>query len=346
MEGIEVHYLPIAYKNRFGFYKRSRSFINYIIQSVRVAKTLKGIDVCYAMSVPLTIGLAAIWLKKLHKIPYIFEVGDLWPDAPIQIGVIKNYFFKQALYSLEKTIYEQAQSVVALSPMIKDAIVKKAPGTNVHLIPNMADTEFYMPEAKNPVLENKFGVTSKFVVSYIGAIGYANGLDYFLECARNCQKASLPVHFMLCGDGGMAKRLQQSAKTIQLNNLTFIPFTNRNGVKELLNVTDASFISYKPLAVLETGSPNKYFDGLAAGKLIVINFGGWIKDEIEKYSCGFYSDSKHPTDFTQKIQVYLNNPALLKQSQQASRKLAEEKYSRLKLSEAFSTIFRNLHRSI
>jgi glycosyltransferase involved in cell wall biosynthesis len=148
----------------------------------------------------------------------------------------------------------------------------------------------------------------------------------------------LPVHFIVCGDGGMAKRLQQSAKTIQLNNLTFIPFTNRDGVKEVLNVTDASFICYKPLPVLETGSPNKYFDGLAAGKLIVINFGGWIKDEIENYSC----DSKHPTDFTHKIQVYLDNVSLLKQSQQASRKLAEEKYSRLKLSEAFSAIFRNI----
>lgn len=342
IEGIEVHYLPIAYENRFGFYKRSESFINYIIKSIRVAKRLKGVDVCYAMSVPLTIGLAAIWLKKLHKIPYIFEVGDLWPDAPVQIGVIKNYFFKQALYSLEKTIYEQAQSVVALSPMIKDAVVKKAPGTTVHLIPNMADTEFYFPESKNPVLEDKFGVRNKFVVSYIGAIGYANGLDYFLECARNCQKASLPIHFFLCGDGGMAKRLQQSAKTIQLTNLSFIPFTNRDGVKELLNVTDASFICYKPLPVLETGSPNKYFDGLAAGKLIVVNFGGWIKDEIEKYSCGFYCDSKQPTDFTQKIQVYINNPGQLKQSQLASRKLAEEKYSRVNLSEAFSAIFRYL----
>jgi glycosyltransferase involved in cell wall biosynthesis len=206
----------------------------------------------------------------------------------------------------------------------------------------MADTEFYFPESKNPVLEDKFGVSNKFVVSYIGAIGYANGLDYFLECARNCQKASLPIHFFLCGDGGMAKRLQQSAKTIQLNNLSFIPFTNRDGVKELLNVTDASFICYKPLPVLETGSPNKYFDGLAAGKLIVVNFGGWIKDEIEKYSCGFYSDSKQPTDFTQKIQVYINNPGQLKQSQLASRKLAEEKYSRVNLSEAFSAIFRNL----
>ncbi|SKC75788.1 glycosyltransferase family 4 protein [Ohtaekwangia koreensis] len=341
IEGIEVHYLPIPYQNQFGFYKRSVSFLKYIMQSVRVAGTIKDVDLCYAISVPLTIGLAALWIKKRFKIPYIFEVGDLWPDAPIQIGVIKNYFLKQSLYSLEKYIYEEANSVVALSPMIKAAIEKKSSGKKVHLITNMADTDFYYPESKDPALEAKYSVQGKFVVSYIGAIGYANGLDYFLECARNCQKASLPVHFLLCGDGGMANRLRESTARIQLSNLTFVPFTNRDGVKELMNITDASFICYRPLPILETGSPNKYFDGLAAGKLIVVNFGGWIKEEIEKYSCGFYSDPKHPTAFVQKIQVYIADKKLLKQSQQASRLLAEEKYSRTKLSNEFASILKS-----
>jgi glycosyltransferase involved in cell wall biosynthesis len=341
IEGIEVHYLPIAYQNQFGFYKRSVSFLKYIMQSVRVAGTLKDVDLCYAISVPLTIGLAALWIKKRFKIPYIFEVGDLWPDAPIQIGVIKNYFLKQSLYSLEKYIYDEANSVVALSSMIKAAIEKKSPGKKVHLITNMADTDFYCPESKDPALEAKYSVQGKLVVSYIGAVGYANGLDYFLECARNCQKASLPVHFLLCGDGGMANRLRESTARIQLSNLTFVPFTNRDGVKELMNITDASFICYRPLPILETGSPNKYFDGLAAGKLIIVNFGGWIKEEIEKYSCGFYSDPKHPAAFVQKIQVYIADKSLLKQSQQASRLLAEEKYSRKKLSNEFASILKS-----
>ena len=339
VDGIEVHYLPIAYENRFGFYKRSFSFLKYIFQSVSLAGKFKDIDVCYAISVPLTIGLAALWIRSRFGIRYIFEVGDLWPDAPIQIGVIKNYFFKQFLYSLERTIYQQADSVVALSPMIKDAIEKRAPGKKVHLIPNMADTDFYFPEIKDTRLEEKYSVQGKFVVSYIGAVGYANGLDYFLECARNAQKASLPIHFFLCGEGGMASRLQQSARKIQLNNFTFVPFTNRDGVRELMNITDASFICYKPLPVLETGSPNKYFDGLAAGKLIVVNFGGWIKEEIEQRGCGIYSDPKYPTDFTKKIQPYIYDAALLQQAQQKSRSLAEEKYSRKKLGELFTGIF-------
>lgn len=110
-EGIEIHYLPIAYDNRFGFWKRTISFLRYAWGSARLANKFADVKVCYAISVPLTVGLAARIIKLRYKIPYIFEVGDLWPDAPIQMGFVRNYFFKHILYQLEKSIYRGAQSI-------------------------------------------------------------------------------------------------------------------------------------------------------------------------------------------------------------------------------------------
>ena len=152
IEGIEIHYLPVAYHNRFGFWKRSKSFLHYNFGAVRLAGKIQGIKLCYAISVPLTIGLAAFWIKRKYGIKYFFEVGDLWPEAPIQMGFVKNYFFKKSLYSLEKFIYDHADAVVGLSPMIKAAVEKKVPGKPVHLIPNMADTDFYKPVEKDAAL--------------------------------------------------------------------------------------------------------------------------------------------------------------------------------------------------
>ena len=338
-EGIEVHYLPIAYDNRFGFLARSNSFIRYIREANRLAGKFRDAEVCYAISVPLTIGIVAMRMKRKYHIPYIFEVGDLWPDAPIAMGYIKNYFFRQSLYRLEKKIYEEAQSIVALSSSIRSSIERKVQGKKIHVIPNMADTDFYQPEAKLAVLETKFQVTGKFVVSYIGALGAANGLDYLLECAHMCRKAKLPIHFLICGDGALKERLKRDADQLTLLNLTFIDFANRDGVKEVLNVTDSCFICYKNLPVLETGSPNKFFDGLAAGKLSIINFGGWIKAEIESAGCGIYVDPRNPEDFLIRIQPFLFDEALLKQFQQAARKLGEEKFSRKRLSDDFAHLF-------
>ena len=106
-----------------------------------------------------------------------------------------------------------------------------------------------------------------------------------------------------------------------------------------MNVTDASFTCYKPVPILETGSPNKFFDGLAGGKLIVVNFEGWIKEEIEHHRCGIFVDSRHPTDFVKKIAPFVSDTKLLNEYKAASRRLAEEKYSRKILSDAFSKLF-------
>ena len=91
---------------------------------------------------------------------------------------------------------------------------------------------------------------------------------------------------------------------------------------------------------METGSPNKYFDGLAAGKLIIVNFGGWIKSEIENAQCGIYADSRNPTDLVTKIEPFLSDTTRLKQHQQASRLLAESRYARKILGEKFANILR------
>jgi len=339
LEGIEVLHLPIAYENAFGFAKRSLSFLIYVWKSVRLAKKIQGVNICYAISTPLTVGIAAMRLKRKMNLPYVFEVGDLWPDAPVQMGFIKNHFFASMLYRLEKRVYEKADSIVALSTSIKNAIERKGVPNRIHLIPNFADCAFYKPEIKEPSLEEKYSVKDKLVVAYIGAFGVANGLDYFIECANASRKAELPIHFILCGEGAMLEHLKSSAQKLNLRNISITGFVDRNTVKEIMNITDAAFVCYKNVPILETGSPNKYFDALASGKLIVTNFGGWIKTEIEEFSCGFSVDPRHPTDFVKKIRPWIRDEKKLRAFQQNARKLAEEKYDRQILSSQFADIF-------
>lgn len=342
IEGIEVHYLPVAYDNSFGFYTRSWSFVRFNMGAIRLASKFRDFTVCYAISVPLTIGLAARWISMRLGMPYVFEVGDLWPDAPIQMGYVNNYFFKHMLLALEKSIYRHARFIVALSPAIQAAIEKKVPEKTVYMVPNMSDTDFYKPVAKDSALENKFRVTGKWVVSYIGAVGVANGLDYFLECANASRKAGLPIQFILCGAGAVLGTLKQLAASMGLQNISFVDFLDREGTREVMNVTDAVFVSYKNVPILETGSPNKFFDGLAAGKLIVINFSGWVRKEVEQARCGIYVDPLQPLDFVKKISPFLQDASQLKSFQENARQLAERKFSRTIITETFAGLFSKL----
>ena len=335
VDGISVQYVPVSYDNRFSFTKRVISFFRFVRQAVRIARRHRDADLCYAISTPLTTGLAAMFIRKYYGVPYIFEVGDLWPDAPVQMGFIKNSLLKRSLYWMEKAIYKNATSIVALSQPIREAIMRKASAKTVYVLPNMADTDFYHPAKKTTALEEKFGVRGKFVVSYVGALGVANGLRYFVECAAASQREGLPIHVILCGDGAMENDLKAYANSLQLSNLSFIPFQDREGVRDVMHVTDANFICYQTVDILETGSPNKYFDGLAAGKLTVVNFGGWVREEIEREKCGVYADPKEATAFVKAIRPFIGDARLLNAYQQAGRKLAERKYSRRILGEMF-----------
>ncbi len=329
-EGIEVHYLPVPYENAFGFYKRINSFISFLRLASKFALAQQGIDRCYTMSTPLTVGLVGVWLKWRRGIPFVFEVGDLWPEAPIQLGFINNPLLKYLLFRLEKLIYRQSHAIVALSVPMKKIIEQKVPQKIVYLLPNMADLDFFVPETKSPELEKKYSVENRFVVSYIGSIGYANGLEFLLDCARILESHALPVTLLICGEGAVLPALKSTTQKLGIKNVIFVPFTNRDGVKEVMNITDAAFISYRPKAVLETGSPNKYFDALGAGKLIITNFDGWIRSEIEQNACGFAIDYTRPQDLTSKLQPLLQNKALLQKMRMNAHALSQQ-YSRKKL---------------
>lgn len=336
VEGIDVHYLSIPYDNSYGFYPRGLAYIRYAIQAYRIASRIAAVDICYAISVPLTVGVPALWLKSFKNIPYVFEVGDLWPDAPIELGFVKNPLLKWLLLRLEKTIYNRAKSIVALSEAIRERIATKTPGKNIAVIPNMADTEYFKSANTSPA---KFGTTSPFIISYIGAVGFANGLDHLLECARACQKSSLPVRFVICGEGAFTKNLKAIKTQLKIDNLSFIEFQTRDGVKKLLDETHAIFVSYRPFPILETGSPNKYFDGLAAGKLVIVNFGGWIRKEVESNSCGVYVNTQRPHEIVDVLSPFLNDAELLRTYQSNARHLALKKYSREILGLQFARIF-------
>lgn len=342
IEGISIHRLPVQYSNYFGFWKRIFSFARFVMLCAVHAHKFKQHHVCYAISTPLTIGLAARWLKWRHNIPYIFEVGDLWPDVPIELNVIENGLLKNLLWRLEKKNYRSAMSVVALSPAIQSAIEKKAPGIPVHMIPNMADTDYFQSTSKPTELEKKFNVKGKLVVAYFGAMGFANGLENLLQAIKTCKE--LPVHFLFAGDGVERTNLEQLAEQLQLNNVSFLGFQTRESIRELMQVTDVVLVSFRPAKILETGSPNKLFDGLAAGKLIAINFSGWLREVIESSSCGLYVDPSQPDALAHALKKLLgsNNLPLY---QRNARALAEEKYSRQALCQQWLDVLEQKNRA-
>ncbi|MDA0195552.1 MAG: glycosyltransferase family 4 protein [Bacteroidetes bacterium] len=322
IDGITVHYLPVYYDNHLGFFQRVISFLKFIYKANKLALRIQGIDLVYAMTTPLTVGLLALNIKRKRKIPFYLEVGDLWPEAPVQMGIIRNPVIKLLVYQLERKIYQESEKIIALSSGIRNYIEKIVPGKKVYVIPNMSDVDFFKPS------DSTREHLGKFVISYFGAAGKANHLEYLLEVASLCQNHLPQVYFRIMAYGSELKRLQHLAVQTSIDNLKFIPYGSKVDVKALLHASDAVYVSFANYDVLNTGSPNKFFDGLAAGKLMIINFEGWLKDIIEAHQCGFTYNPEYPEEFIEQLSLFLSDKELLIKSQNNSRDIAEKYYSK------------------
>ena len=328
IDNIKVHYLPIYYDNNQNSWGRTVSFLKFMRAALKKAAEIKNVDLVYATSTPLTIGWIALRIKKRLGLPYIFEVRDLWPEAPFQLGFIKNPILKSFLKRLEHKVYKEARSIIALSPGIQSLILEENPNLKVEVVPNMSDIDFFGKESKKGELEELFGVKDRFVISYFGAIGLSNHLEYMLAVANACKKAHLPVEFLIIGQGSQVEHLKYLARQFELTNLRFLEFQNKYNLKRILNVTDAAYVSFASKPILETNSPNKFFDALASGKLIITNTKGWVKEICEKYKCGFYYDPHHPEQFVEKLKGFIDNQNQLNTYQNSARQVGENYFSR------------------
>ena len=319
IEGIKVHYLPISYSNHLSFYKRIIAFVRFIFKSIRTAHQIKAYNLCYVMTTPLSTGVIALYIKYVRKVPYIFEVGDLWPSVPIDMGIIQNRFLKKIFFSFEKWVYRKAKALVALSPDIADYIRSIVPKKQIVCIPNIADTHYFEPNLTK---------TSTFRIGYFGTAGIANRLTYLLAAAKEAQKQSVDIHFDIMAEGADLTNIMRKKEEMKLDNISFHEYGGKEKVKEQLKLCDAIYVSFANTPVLATGSPNKFFDGLSAGKLIIINFEGWIKKIIEKHACGISYEPNDPSSFIQRMRPFLQNNDLLVDYQKNARKLAESNYSK------------------
>ena len=138
-----------------------------------------------------------------------------------------------------------------------------------------------------------------------------NALEYFLDLVKVSEDHKMNIRFLLIGDGAKLESLKKLAEYRKLNTIEFLPHMDKYNLKEYLSIIDAAYISFTNNPVMELNSPNKFFDALASGKLVITNTRGWISNLIAKNECGFYMDPDNPEEFASKIKPFLNKHKFL-----------------------------------
>lgn len=344
--GIDVLYVKNEYSNYMPAYKKVYSFVSFIVSAIRVAKKEKDIDLVYASSTPLTVGYVAMRLKKTKKWKYVFEVRDLWPEFPIQIGAIKNKVLIKYLRGLERRIYQNSEFVIALSPGMRDGVVAAGmPINKTAMIPNMSKPDKFFPHTPNPEVVKEFDLDlNKFNVVHFGSMGRANGLEYIVEAARILQERGVEdVSFWFMGRGATEPVCRNLVEKYGLRNVRFLGFHKMSIVSEIVNCSSASITTFRNLPILATNSPNKLFDSLSAGKPIIVNSAGWTKSMVEEGDCGFFVNPDDPTVLADKIIEVKDDKALLQLWGENARKLSLEEFDKDLLTARVADVLENVY---
>ena len=331
VDGIKVLYLNVPYSNNLSIFARIKSFLSFMFMSSYYLLKEKNVDAVFATSTPLTVGFPALIGKWFKGIPYTFEVRDLWPEVPIQMGALKNKLLIKLAVGFEKTIYKNASHIIALSPGMEKGVLKFITDrTKVSMIPNMSKIDEFFPRPVSDQQKTNLGLNpQKFNCIHFGAMGRANGLEHLFEAAKYAKDNNITtIDFVFLGEGVLFETFKKYVQDNALDNVKFLGTKALIEVSEIVNACDVSLVSFANIDILKTNSPNKLFDSLSAGKPIIVNSAGWTKTMVEDNNCGFYADITSPQQLVEKIQVLQKDIDLYNTFSINSRQLAETKYDK------------------
>ncbi|WP_180170384.1 glycosyltransferase family 4 protein [Acinetobacter sp. YH12027] len=341
--GINVHWFPNYYNNKMSYIDRIKAFFRFAYHAAKKGKTFKDADIVFATSTPLTIALPAVSTAKKLNVPMVFEVRDLWPELPIAMGALKNKFTQKLAYLLESWAYKNSDSIIALSPGMREGIVKAGyPYNKIAVIPNSSDNELF--EIDFSLVNNfryKFDwLGERKLVVYTGTFGIINGVSYLVDLAEEVYKIDSEIRFLLIGAGAEFELVKEYARkkgvlNINLFIMESIPKKEIPIVLKAATLSTALFID-KP--EMRANSANKFFDSLAAGTPILINYGGWMVDIIEHNNCGLVVWNKTIEQAAIDLVDFLMDESKLTQAVSNAKKLAQTQFDRDNLAVQFSNV--------
>lgn len=332
IDGVDVRSVHVEYSNYMGFSKRVMSFLKFMFGATWLAVTAGPVDVVFATSTPLTVGVPGWIAAALRGRPFVFEVRDLWPEAAIQMGVLeRNGIVGKLAKAMERFLYRRSAAIVGLSPgMVAGVVAEGIPESRVHMIPNCCDLDLFHPGDKDAELVERLGLAGRFVVGYAGAIGPSNAVHKSVPQAARIlkERGRDDIVFAIAGDGKSLPEMQRLKAEWGLDNLILVGSMPKAEIPRFTRTADMLMTLFEDRPILYTNSPNKFFDGLATGKPMLVNSPGWTKDLVESNDCGVYVPPNDGEAMAEAIVRLADDPEAVVRMGRNARALAEAQFDR------------------
>jgi glycosyltransferase involved in cell wall biosynthesis len=334
--GVRGGYGDYVTATAMGYGRRLAAFGRFAAAATVAAMRGPRPDVVFATSPPLTMALPGILAARRWRAALVFEVRDLWPEAPIQMGALRSPVARRLARALERAVYREAAEVVALSPGMRDGVVAGGVAPErVALIPNASDLDLFSPRLDPGDLRARAGIGERdFLCAYFGTMGEANDLTQVVDAAALLKaRGETGVTFVLQGDGKRRAELERAVRERALDGVVLLPAGDKHAAARLAAASDACLTLFKDVPILATNSPNKLFDTFAAGRPAIVNTDGWQRELVEAHEAGAFVRPGDGADLADCVLFLRDNPDVARRYGENARRLAEREFDRGLLAE-------------
>jgi len=334
-EGVTIRWLSVAYSHNMAFWRRGASFLAFMHHAYSLAIAEREVDAVLAYSAPLSVGELGRWVAARLRVPFFFEVADVWPDVPIGMGLIRNRLLQTLLWQRARGMYKAATHIFAFSEGMKAQIA--AHGVHAAKI-SVIYNGVKIP--KDPVFPPRAS-QGRIEVLYAGTVGMANDLTQLVQAAAYLQaQGHFHLHFTVVGSGNDWKRVKAFAEEEGVQQLTFLPEVSRDAAVALMEQAHIGVVCFAPFPVLEANGSSKFCDYLAAGLPVVLNYEGWQAAYLRRYTCGLASPQGDIGAFAAHLLALSTGATMRETFGRNGRQLAARVFDRAQLAAAMLDVIR------
>jgi glycosyltransferase involved in cell wall biosynthesis len=347
-DGIAVHWLGVPYSNHMPYGRRMVAFAEFAAAATVRAARLDA-DVVLATSTPLTVAVPGVLAARLRRTPFVFEVRDLWPEIPIDMGALRGPLARRAAWALARFAYRNADEIVALSPGMADGVRAVHPAARTTVVPNASDLALFAGRevAARRLRERDPWLGDRPLVVYAGTVGIANDVRWLVRLAGRVRALDPDVRFLIVGDGkqwtatrDLAAELGVLDETLRMQRQ--VP---KAQVPDLLAAATVAASVFLPLPSLRDNSANKFFDALAAGRPVALNYGGWQAELLGRTGAGVVLDHDDLELAAKALVERLRDAEWLRRAGAAATGLAVQEFARDVLFDRFEQVLVRAARS-
>jgi glycosyltransferase involved in cell wall biosynthesis len=310
IEGIEVIRVWSYITANEGFVRRILDYLSFMASAIVASPRVRGVDLVIGTSPQFFTAVAAYVVSRMKRIPYVFELRDLWPESIKAVGAMKESFALRMLERLEMFLYRKAARIVSVTESFKQVLMRRGiEGTKIEVVTNGVDVSQFKPRPKDPELTRKLGLEGKFVAGYIGTHGMAHALETLLQAADRLRGQNFA--FIFLGDGARKQALREMADQMKLDNVVFIDSVPKADVPKYWSLLDVSIIHLRKTELFTTVIPSKMFECMGMGIPVLHGVEGESADIVRREQVGIPFEPEGVDQLCEALQSLKSDPARL-----------------------------------